>query len=573
MDDAAYKLRINKEGTDMKMPSGQMMNFVNIFQKESDISIKQLVAVALASAISESLVLVVILAVAKTASSKDINFRYLLMYLVAVAFSIYGRRYTLLQSSIASETIVRKIKIRIADKIRKSDLVFLESLGIGDIYAKVTTNTQLISMSTFLITCGIQSAMLTAFCILYLATLSMLAFSVTIIAISIIVIKYIHHEKVFARDYQKVIHLEGKFCDMLNDTLAGFKELKMSQARSNDHFGVFTDIVTEAESYNVKAQTSFAMKMIFTQSSFYFLLGATGFLLPRLGQDYSELIISITTVIFFLIGPINLVISSIPNYFKVNIALSTLYQLEEMLDAKTHHEVATPPIKHFEEISWEDVTFDYRDTENVSLFTVGPLSFSLKQGEIIFVIGGNGSGKSTLLKLITGLYYPDSGRIKADGELIGQERYDKYRELFSVIFADFHLFNRLYGMSDIDYDRVAELLYLMNLESKTEVKKGEFSTINLSTGQKKRIAMIVALLEDRPIYIFDEWAADQDPGFKKYFYETLLQDLKAQGKTVIAVSHDDRFFHHADRILKMEYGKFVDDFAIHSTSPHPPGDS
>jgi len=135
--------------------------------------------------------------------------------------------------------------------------------------------------------------------------------------------------------------------------------------------------------------------------------------------------------------------------------------------------------------------------------------------------------------------------------------YKHYRNLFSVIFTDFHLFDRLYGLKTVDEDDLDDLLVKMELASKTAYSEGKFTNINLSTGQKKRLAMIISYLEDKPIFMFDEVAADQDPVFRKYFYEVFLQNLKAKGKTIIAVSHDDRYFNMADRVLKMEFGKFV----------------
>ena len=176
---------------------------------------------------------------------------------------------------------------------------------------------------------------------------------------------------------------------------------------------------------------------------------------------------------------------------------------------------------------------------------------------MLFLIGGNGSGKTTLLKLLTGLYYPDSGTIALDERILDKTTYQAYRELFALIFDEFHLFDRLYGLDSINSKKVNDLLRLMELDAKTEVLDEGFTNIQLSTGQRKRLAMIVALLDDRPIYVLDEWAADQDPHFRKYFYDVLLYELKEQGKTIIAVSHDDRYFHVADRVLKMEYGQFV----------------
>lgn len=172
-------------------------------------------------------------------------------------------------------------------------------------------------------------------------------------------------------------------------------------------------------------------------------------------------------------------------------------------------------------------------------------------------MGGNGSGKSTLLKLLTGLYRPASGELRVNGQSLLPVQYHRYRNQFSIVFTDFHLFDRLYGLTRVNDESLAELLHDMELDLKTHYEEGRFSTLNLSTGQRKRLALIVALLDDKAILVFDEWAADQDPVFRKRFYEEILPDLKRRGKTVIAATHDDRYFSVADRVLKMECGRFV----------------
>lgn len=186
-----------------------------------------------------------------------------------------------------------------------------------------------------------------------------------------------------------------------------------------------------------------------------------------------------------------------------------------------------------------------------------PIDLEARAGEILFIVGGNGSGKSTLLKALTGLYHPQSGSITMDDTLLNQENATWYRSHFSAVFSEYHLFDRLYGLADVPAERVHELLRLMQLSDKTAFENGRFTTLDLSHGQKKRLGLLVALLENRPILVLDEWAADQDPPFRRYFYEELLPQLKQQGKTIIAVTHDDKYFDRADRVVKMEYGGFV----------------
>jgi putative pyoverdin transport system ATP-binding/permease protein len=207
------------------------------------------------------------------------------------------------------------------------------------------------------------------------------------------------------------------------------------------------------------------------------------------------------------------------------------------------------------------LSFTYTNADGTPGYRVGPLTAGITAGEILFIQGGNGSGKSTFLRLLTGLYYPQSGDLLVDGKPLQLAQYQRYRSMFSVIFTDFHLFDRLYGLGEVDEGQVEDLLAQMELSDKTSLESGRFTRLNLSTGQRKRLALISALLENKQVIVFDEWAADQDPGFRRYFYEVVLRDLKKQGKTIIAATHDDRFFGVADRVWKMEYGRFVDEGA------------
>jgi putative ATP-binding cassette transporter len=193
-------------------------------------------------------------------------------------------------------------------------------------------------------------------------------------------------------------------------------------------------------------------------------------------------------------------------------------------------------------------------------FTLGPLDLTFARGEIVFIIGGNGSGKTTFIKLLTGLYAPEAGTILLDGKAVTLDTSDAYRQHFSVVFADFFLFDELLGLTTptID-DQARRYLDRLKLADKVRIENGRLSTIELSQGQRKRLALLTAYLEDRPVYVFDEWAADQDPYFKNIFYLQLLPELKAQGKTIFVISHDERYYHLADRTIKLEDGQVVSD--------------
>jgi putative ATP-binding cassette transporter len=344
--------------------------------------------------------------------------------------------------------------------------------------------------------------------------------------------------------------------------LEGFKEIRLSQARSNDLFQHLRHLSTEVEDIKTRAGTEFSAHYVFAQTVFYGLLAAIVFLLPRYSAAYSEVVLKLTAAVLFIIGPLTSIVSTVPMYSAANVAAANIFALERHLegwdlpDRNGRLEARAPAA--FARLECQRVTFQYAEHGATGAFRIGPIDLRLTSGETVFVVGGNGSGKSTLLKTLTGLYRPRTGAITMDDTGLAPETAVWYRSHFSAVFSDYHLFDRLYGLRDVPPSRVTDLLRLMRIEDKTTFEGGRFTNLDLSSGQRKRLALIVALLEDRPILVLDEWAADQDPMFRKFFYETILTDLRKQGKTIIAATHDDKYFGIADRILKMEYGELVD---------------
>ena len=539
------------------------MNLLKLYKKESNVSGTSVMFMAIVSGIAQGLLLGIITTAAATASYDSLNFRFFLLFIIAFTIVIIGKRFALKRATAIAEGIIKRVRVRISDKIRNSELLFLENTGKAEIYTRITYNTNLISESVVLIINAAQSGIVFFFCMFYIAVLSKLAFLITLLAIIAAAASFILQQEKIDKGIRETARKESAFFDLLNQILDGFKELKMNVRKSDDIFGFLNTIADETEDLKIKTGFRFVTELMFSQLFFYTLLAVIVFILPRLDPANPSLIIRLTAAILFIIGPVNLVVGTIPLFSRANMAVETLYELEERLDKaaapfKLEGKPYIKKIESFEEVRLEELCFSYTDQYGTPLFTVGPVNMTIQKGEIIFIVGGNGSGKSTLLKLLTGLYYPNSGSIRSDSLTIDKTSYQAYREMFSIIFSDFHVFDRLYGLRETDPDRIRSLIRLMELEKKTEVIDGEFTNIKLSTGQRKRLAMIVALLESRPICVFDEWAADQDPIFRKYFYEVLLNDLRSRGKTIIAVSHDDRYFSFADRVLKMEYGKFVE---------------
>ncbi|HEX5886621.1 MAG TPA: cyclic peptide export ABC transporter [Pyrinomonadaceae bacterium] len=340
--------------------------------------------------------------------------------------------------------------------------------------------------------------------------------------------------------------------------IEGNKELKLHRARRE---AFFHDQLEEAAlSFRRKASAGdaiYALTASFGHLLIFILIGLLIFVLPVLQPTETATTIGYSLVILYLMPPLEVIMNALPALGRANVALQKIEAMGLSLAAKSVERSTTisSPSHDYQSLKLEGVTHSY-DSEDGDGFQLGPVDLSFRPAELVFLVGGNGSGKTTLAKILTGLYAPDQGAVYLDGEKITDETRDQYRQLFAAVFSDFHLFESLLGLNAGALDQQAlQYLRRLQLDRKVQVIEGVLSTTDLSHGQRKRLALLTAYLEDRPFYVFDEWAADQDPLFKEIFYLRLLPELKARGKTVIVISHDDRYFHVADRILKLNYGK------------------
>jgi putative pyoverdin transport system ATP-binding/permease protein len=341
--------------------------------------------------------------------------------------------------------------------------------------------------------------------------------------------------------------------DLVSQSLSGFKEAKLHRPRAAALQRSLTRLSNSLRILQMRLNDQMTQGPLFLQVLFYMLLGAAVFILPKFVTIEATALHKITASVLFVTGPIAGVFVALPFVAIANATTNSIGSLRTLLEEGGRPAPDLSPIVRFQQLSLRNVEFRYSDDPQ-DWFHIGPLDFDIKAGEIIFVAGGNGSGKSTMLRVLAGLYYPTAGFIAVDGIAVEPEDYGTYRSLFSAIFTDYHVFDKLYGLNRIDHGLVNAALRRFDLHHKTKLAGGAWVTRDLSTGQKKRLAMIVAQLEDRPMWILDEWAADQDPEFRHIFYTEILQELKKAGKTIVVATHDDRYFHTADRVLTMDLG-------------------
>jgi putative ATP-binding cassette transporter len=539
------------------------MNFIRFLYKESGAEGRKIALVTLIGGVVGGLIVSIILAAAGAASDKSSSFRYLLLFSVALAAIIASKRYSLRATNRFTEEIVERVRLRITDKIRRTELQFFERKGPSQFFTLLTKETQTISSTAGVAINAASGVVMLVVAFGYIGYLSVAAFVLTLAAICVGVVAYRISLDSAEPHLRETIRIENSYFDLIHQLLEGFKELKINAAKNHDFYeGHLRPFSARVRDQKIATNNLFVTTTLITNGAFYVLLGLIIFVLPRLAEVPQSVVMKIAAVILFTFGPLTEVIGIVPFVARAGAAINAVEAMERDLDGELAEAPATiDPARlepwEFKELEAVDLVFSYPGENGNPGYTVGPINLKITAGSIVYLMGGNGSGKSTFLKLLTGLYPARSGKLLINGSPVSIGELHRYQNLFSIIFTDFHLFDRLYGMKLEDEGLLKDLLRRMDLAEKTSYYEGRFSNLQLSTGQRKRLALIVAVLEQKQILVCDEWAADQDPEFRKHFYEVILPELSRQGRTIIAATHDDHYFHTADHLLKMEYGRLV----------------
>jgi putative ATP-binding cassette transporter len=435
----------------------------------------------------------------------------------------------------------------------------LEKLGPHRLLATVTQDiSSVIELVTVLPQMLTQAAMMIG-SVIYLAWLS---WRLLLVMLGFMLIGLLTHQLPLMRAFRYFRLLREEWDAMykaFHGLIVGTKELKLNRRRREAFLAEQLEPAAAGlRDYGLKGNRIAMAASNWGQILFFIFIGLLLFAASSLIAIQPQVLIGYTLAVLFMITPLTMLLNQIPALERAYLAAERIEELGFSLNAEKPERLAlsTSADAAWRRLDLVDVTHAYRQEGGNTDFQLGPINLTLHTGELIFLIGGNGSGKTTLVKLLMGLYEPESGEIRVDNKPVTMVERDDYRQRFSAVFYDFYLFERLFGIDAKDIDGESQkYLELLQLSQKLTVKNGTLSTIDLSQGQRKRVALLNAYLEDRPIYIFDEWAADQDPQFKRIFYYELVPELKNRGKTVIVISHDDRYYGLADRLIKLESGK------------------
>ncbi len=463
-----------------------------------------------------------------------------------------------------SQSSLLALRLRLGRRVLAAPLRQLEQVGASRLLATLTTDIGTIADSTAMVPILLMHATLVVSSLVYLGWLD----TRLLLEVAVFIVGGALSYRLAAGKASLFFQRSRRWMDevfgQIRSMVEGTKELKMHRGR-REAFLESVEQSTRAQMKDYKAgQIAFSVASSWGQALLFILIGFLILVLPRFQPVDGKVLIAYTIVLFQMMTPLEVLLTTLPALSRATVAIRTVEDLGFSLDAEEPAADLAPASAQggWDLLELDGVAHSYRQ-ENDESFLLGPVDLTFRPGELVFMIGGNGSGKTTLAKILIGLYTPEAGEIRFAGEAITDRTRESYRERFSVVFSDFFLFENLLGLESAKLDQEA-LRYLerLRLDRKVRVEQGRFSTLDLSQGQRKRLALLTAYLEDRSIYVFDEWAADQDPTFKQVFYLELLPELRRRGKTVFVISHDDHYFHVADRVVKLNYGQVEYDRSV-----------
>ena len=392
--------------------------------------------------------------------------------------------------------------------------------------------------------------------------------------ISTILVKHVYTHLTELREINDALYQDYQ------SIIEGRKELALNQHRAEKLYT--DDFLAHAKSYEKTVTKSDTFHLSAVNWSNIMMFASIGIVFAV--ANYLDIPMGVATTfsltILFMQSPLLHAVGAYPTLQTAQVALEKIQSLEL---AEHQPSFATDTVaQDWQSITLNNINYRYvgssshaTDTavndnaqnsdnsdnnQNPANNILKSVNLTLQRGDVVFLIGANGSGKSTLAKIITGIFTPTTGTVQVDGQSVVSENNADFRQLFSAIFSDQHLFKQLIGIqgNEPDADLVSDWLHKLNLQEKVSVSDHKLSTDKLSQGQRKRLAMLIAVAEQKDILLLDEWAADQDPAFRRVFYQTLIPELKAMGKTLFIISHDDGYFEHADRLLLMKEGRLIE---------------
>nr|WP_306437093.1 cyclic peptide export ABC transporter [Bordetella genomosp. 9] len=502
-----------------------------------------------------SVLLVAQINIALTATAADraqLAWRFALTAVLVMVFRMVA---ALLFERLSQRTHA-DLRRHIAERAVHADYAAQERVGADRLQSALTEHSANVAQYFVSLPAILTNTVIVAGCLVYMAMLSWPVFLAALLVVGLGSLGYhLAHLRAIRHLEAASRHQDALF-GHFRAISGGAKELRLNAGKRQAFLsGMLNAAIEAVRRARTRGMSIFVVSASWSSFLIYAFIGLVLFVLAAGEPDQQRVMTGFALLFLYMVAPLEALLLNIPRANLAKVAARRIAELTDDLAANEPPAIqAAPPAAARVEL--RGVLHRYYHEQSDYFFALGPIDLTLAPGEIVFLVGGNGSGKTTLAKLLTGLYRPEGGQILYDGVPVDDASRDRYRQAFTAIFSDFHLFDRLLEAPRYTLDREANgWLARLHLQHKVQVRDGAFDTRALSQGQRKRLALVAAYLEDRPFLVFDEWAADQDPVFKRVFYLELLPELRARGKTVLVISHDDRYFDVGDRVLRMENGR------------------
>ncbi len=543
-------------------------NFFQLLREQAGKQGSKLVVACLASGVLQGLAVFTVLQGLEQLSGEGILFHTFLAFLICLVGFYYLFRYITGEGALIALQGVMQWRMRVASKLRAVSLEKYEQFDLSRIQAALLDNREMVVEAARMLAASVANSIMIVVAMVKMFSVSVSGAAGTILCMALGLLFFLRLGKSVNALMWPAMRADAKFSSTLRDLQEGLQQLKQHKPKTSDLFK--KDIIAGVDAAcNARSATErrHALGISFFAMLNLLILGIILFLMPRFLDVSPDETAQLLVLCMFSLSPLMSIVAFVPLFAKVEMSLDELRQVEDLIDRSVEPceekgmnaqwQYDDPKVPTFESLRMEGIHFAYKGENGGSSFAIAVDSFSLKRGELLFIKGGNGSGKSTFMKVLSGLYHPQSGSAWLNDIPLADIDSESYRNLFTILPSEYHLFSRPLGL-DVSRKKIEEMLKTMRIDTKIRVQEDRtFSTLDLSAGQRKRVALACALLEEREVYILDEVAADFDPGFRKFYYEELLPGLTAKGATIVAISHDDRYFHIADRVLTMREGTML----------------
>ncbi|HEX7154380.1 MAG TPA: cyclic peptide export ABC transporter [Thermoanaerobaculia bacterium] len=488
--------------------------------------------------------------------------RFAAIFLVTCAFILIARSVSQVVLSRVSMEVTSELRVMMYRRISRAPIAALESLGSAKLLAALTTDVPRVVMGARVLPDLLTNSITLLGMLSYLWYLNADVFKFVMGAIVFGATTYqipmLLGRRYLAKSRQHVDELQ----EAMRGLIYGSKELKLDAGKREAYF---EEILLASEKSVLDADktghTIIRVAMNYGDLLSFFVIGAVSFIMVNHTAIANDQLIGVIMALLYVTGPMSMLLNFVPQIAMARVSLNKVNTLfKQIPEEPVSHSVLEQP-RDWKVMRLDGVAYQYATKNGDAGFSIGPVDLDLVRGEVTFIVGGNGSGKSTMSKIITQHYMPTHGAVYFDDQQVTLENLSLCREDIAAIYSDYYLFDRVLRggrrRDDMLQQRVDEMLRDFALDHKVKFKGGKFSSISLSDGQKRRLAMIVSFIDDKKLYLLDECAADQDPHFKQVFYRKVLPELRAQGKAVVVISHDDRYFDVADKLVVMEDGRIT----------------